>query len=223
MDDEIQLKDIIAVINRYKWLIIFGTVLTVALSLIVTLQLPKIYEANTQILVSVKPLKRQTLEDMYYGTLLSEKLTNTFSQIAGQKSLLKKAAAQAHASYKKANVTAEVVSRTQLFNIKVEYPGKKEASLLANNLSKLVIKSANQASKKIKSGFKPELTVAEAASLPEQPIKPRLKLNLAFSFVIGLLATLTLAFIINSFSQPEPAKELNLSLEAKKPKAKAKL
>jgi uncharacterized protein involved in exopolysaccharide biosynthesis len=214
MDDELKLADLIAVVNQYKWFIIMATLLTVAVAAVATFLQTPVYEAKAQVLVAVEPLKRKTLEDLYYGTLVSEKLASTFSSLANDSNIIKEAANSVGAAAKKVKV--ETNAQEQIFTLTVQYPEKQKVHLLANKLAAVVMLKARQLSFKLKSNLKPSLTLAAKASLPEKPVKQNLKLNLIAGFVLGLIGSLALAFIINASKQSKETSEgLNLAATKK--------
>jgi len=207
MDQAIELQDYLRVISKYKWLIMFCTMLCVATALFVTANMTPIYESSIQLLVNQSQSYAAgypSAADAYQSILMSERLAKTYSQMIQSRSTANKIIEKTGVSLTPAElinkINAEPIRDTQLIKVTVEDENPARARLIANATGEVFKKTVedielNGLSKKSRPLI--SITVVEPAITPSAPIKPKPVLNLVLALFIGLASSTGLAFLLN--------------------------
>jgi len=199
-----ELKDYTKVVGKYKWLIILGTLLCVVTTVIATAYMAPVYEASIQLLVSQKQATSngQTAGEAYQAILTSERLARTFSHMLKNRSTAEKVVEKLKIPIPPEelvkNIEAGPVRDTQLIEVKVQDKDPVRAKRIANTLG-VIFKDIVESLEKDKSsrGEIISISVVEPAVEPLNPIKPKPLLNMILAFLIGLMSSTGLAFILS--------------------------
>ena len=191
--DTIDLRELAGVIWRKKWLVLIITTLAVIISGIVSyFVLEPVYETYTTIIVSETKAadQRVEMEDL----VLSQKLVNTYGEIAKSnsvsKEVIEKLSLPVSAGQLKSKITVNPVGDTEIIMIKVQDSNPKLAESIANNVAEVFMDNVLALMKV------DNVQVIDAAEVPTAPIKPNKKLNVAIAGILGLMLSFGLIVLI---------------------------
>ncbi|MEH7400131.1 Wzz/FepE/Etk N-terminal domain-containing protein [Gottfriedia acidiceleris] len=194
MEETISLQELFGVIKKRLIMIISITVVaTVVTGVISYLFLTPIYQSSTQLLVNQKETKDSSI---YQNNQVQTnvQLINTYNVVIKSPAILDDVINQLNLDYTVAelnkNITVASEANSQVFTVSVQDPDPKEAQTIVNTI-------ANVFQAKIKTIMSVDnVTVLAKADLSENPIKPNKKLNIAIGFVIGLMISVGIAFLL---------------------------
>lgn len=208
MEEEISLRDIVGVLRKRFWMIVLITIISVAISGIVSyfLIVPT-YEAYTTLMVG-KP--RQNYVDPNSPVSYQEIQTNrllvpTYRELAKSRvvleSVIKNHGLNITPDQLKDKVDVSLVGDTEIIQIAVTDNNPVLAATLANAI-------ADSFMSQVVNIMKVENVQVIDAALPEsEPISPKPLLNMAIAFVLGIMISVFIAFIIeymdDTFKNPE--------------------
>lgn len=201
---ELDLRDILHVLRRRLWLIVAVPVVAAVVAGIVSMYLIKpVYSASSTLWV-VKDYSSGQIN--YNDVLMSQNLTKTYAEVAKSRSVLTGAltALGLHGMtveelQKKLTVTA--VRDTQILSFEVQDHDPALAARLADAV-------AESFKTEIVGYMKVEnVKIVDRAQVPTVPVSPRKVLNVAVAFVLGAMAAVGLAFLLEvldtSIKSPE--------------------
>ncbi len=195
MEETISLKEIFATLKKRLLLIITITLLATIISAIFTFFfITPQYSASTQILVN-----QQSSKDSLYNqnaVQTNVQLVNTYSGIVKSPIILNQVIKDLNLDYSaealQSMISVETVQNAQYFNVTVKNTDPAEAVQIAN-------KTASIFKTQIKKIMKVDnVTVLSKANLAssENPVSPNPKMNMAIAFVVGLMISVGLAFLL---------------------------
>lgn len=88
------------------------------------------------------------------------------------------------------NLTAVTVADTQILQIKYKSKKTKEAEVVIEEIAEEFIKTSKEL---VPNG---NIKIIEEVELPENPISPNKKMNIAIAFLLGLMVSIGLAFLL---------------------------
>jgi capsular polysaccharide biosynthesis protein len=194
MEETISLKDIFLTLKRRMKLIIIIPVIAILVSALVSyFLLTPIYQSSTQILVN------QTQENQAYtqnDIRTNIELINTYNVIIKSPIILEKVIEEANLTetFSSLNNKVSVGSQnnSQVVNITVEHENPAQAANIANTIATVfereIVNIMNVDNVSV-------LSPAQLSDSPS-PIKPNPILNMAIAFVVGLMAAVGLAFLL---------------------------
>ncbi|MCR6108138.1 capsular biosynthesis protein [Salipaludibacillus agaradhaerens] len=195
MEETISLKDIIKTLKKRLFLIVCITVSVVAVSALVTyfLLTPK-YEASTQLLVNQSFEEGQQYTSAEVRTNLD--LINTYNVIITSPRILEPALEELGLERSRSDLRNQVrvteEGESQVVSITVQDPDPAMAVNIANTLALVfqrdIVDIMNV----------DNVSILSSAELVESssPISPNPPLNMAIAFVVGLMAAVGIAFIL---------------------------
>ena len=197
MEEELtlDLRDIFHIIRKRMKMIILITLACTLVSGIVSFYLIKpSYESNTSIIVG-KPEGTSKTQTEYNDVMLYQKLIQTYQEIATSRVVADQTANILGNAY-----TAEAIQRavtvtpqtdTQILNIKAANRDPVEAAKVSSAVSKAFIEQS-----KIVFPTGGDIQVMDAATVPVSAVSPNKKMNLAIAFLVGLMGSMGLAFVL---------------------------
>jgi capsular polysaccharide biosynthesis protein len=213
MEETISLKELLGTLKKRLWLILAITIMATLVSGIISyFFLTPIYQASTQILVNQKKSDQAVYNPGEVQTNLQ--LINTYNVIIKSPAILELVIEELDL-----NMTAQELSKfvtvgsekdSQVVNISVQNADKELAVDIANTTAQV---------------FKKEITkimnidnvsiLAQANDVQTQsPIKPKPPLNIAIALVVGLMAGVGLAFLLEYFDNTvKDAQDIERTLE----------
>lgn len=196
MEETISLQDLFGVINKRLKMIISITLITTLLAGVISfLFLTPIYQSSTQLLVNEKESGDSSI---YQNNQVQTniQLINTYNVIIKSPTILDEVVKELHLDYSVSELIEKITvaneTNSQVFTVSVQDPNPKKAQTIANTIADVFqrkigkIMSVNNVS---------ILAKAELGEHPN-PIKPNKKLNTAIGFVLGLMISVGLAFLL---------------------------
>jgi len=188
------LREIVHIIKKRMLLILgitaFFTIAASALSFYV---LKPVYQAETSIIVS-KPATEDTTQT-YNDVLMYQNMVKTYSEIAKSKSVAKLASAKLNNKYsaldimKASSISPE--TSTQILTISVRNGSPQDAKAIVEALSDSFIEESAVV---FPNGGLVE--IMDAPELPQTPVMPNKKLNIAIGLFLGLMVSGCLVFLL---------------------------
>ncbi|MFP5114114.1 YveK family protein [Bacillaceae bacterium C204] len=201
MEETISLKELLETLKKRLLLIVSITVIAAIISGVVSyIFLTPIYQASTQILVNQNQNKN---EQSLYNTnevQTNLQLINTYNAIITSKRILNIVSEELNLdmTYEqlKGKITVGSEKDSQLVNLSVQDPDAKLAAQIAN-------KTAEVFKKEIANNMNVDnVNIWYKADVSENPspIKPQPLLNVAIAIVVGLMAGVGIAFLLEYFN-----------------------
>lgn len=192
-DYEIDLRKYFQIIRKRMWIIVLITVISIAVSGIVSFYvLEPVYEAFTTLIVS-KSNEQDTIIE-YSDVLLSQKLVKTYGEIIKSRRIsnqvIKNLKLNITSQQLRNKITVSPVKDTEIVQIKVTDTNPELARDIANELAEVFIKDIRRIMKI------DNVQVIDSAEIPLVPIEPKPKLNMIIAGVLGIMAGLGIVFLI---------------------------
>jgi capsular polysaccharide biosynthesis protein len=194
MEETISLKELFAVLRKRLSLILILTFTAAAISAIVSFFLiTPVYQVSTQLLVN-----RSTVAENFSTNEVQTniQLKNTYSGIITSPAILDIVANELNEEYTtedlKNKISVQDQNDSQILTIVVQDTNPHEAAKIANTTAEVfqreVVRIMNV----------DNVTILAPAEVPNNlsPVKPKPILNIAIAFVVGLMAGVGLAFLL---------------------------
>ncbi|WP_223592344.1 YveK family protein [Neobacillus bataviensis] len=199
MEETISLKELLETLKKRLLLIVSITVIAGLISGIVSyFFLTPIYQASTQILVNQAKNDQAVYNPGEVQTNLQ--LINTYNVIITSPAILDIVSDELDlnmtASQLKGKITVGSEKDSQVVNLSVQDPKAKVAAQIANKTAEVFKKEIPNIMKVDNVSILAKADVSENPS----PIKPRPLLNVAIAIVVGLMAGVGLAFLLEYFN-----------------------
>lgn len=194
MEETIDLREYFGIIKKRSKLIIAITVVAVIISALVSFFLLKpVYETNTTLIVNrSESQESQNMTGDEYT--VAQKLAVTYGEIIKSRTVLNEVIEDLNLemTYSElvSNVTVSQVGDTQIINVKVQDTDPVQARNIANAIPKVFTKEVKRITKA--NGAE----VIDKAILPQDPVSPNKKMNIAIASVLGLMIGLFLVFVL---------------------------
>lgn len=205
MEEEIiSLSEIFEALKK-KWLMITAiTLLCTMVSALVSIFVMKpMYETSTKLFIG----KEENSEEGYKtdDIYMYQKLLKTYSETIKTKDLIVRAVDRTSydltAEEVLENLNVVTVADTQILQISYKSNDPSEAKALLEEItgefittSKALVPNGN-------------VTVIETVSLPEKPVSPNIKMNIAIAFLLGLMVGVGLVFLLEYMDNTYKSKE----------------
>lgn len=190
---------------KKRWLMIvtitlIATIISAALSFFVIK--PK-YEATTKVFIGKDEGDNQSYNQN--DVLMYQKLMKTYSEAIKTKDLVSRSLQGTSLELKPedvlANLTVLPVADTQILQIKYKSNNPQEAKVVIQELTDEFIKTSKEL---VPNG---NIKTIEEVQLPENPISPNKKMNIAIAFLLGLMVSVGLAFLLEFLDNTFKSKE----------------
>lgn len=192
-----ELKEYWAVIRRWLWMIVMVTVIATITSGVVSKYVIKPeYEATTTILVNQKYSAQDAVAGLYSDVSTNEALVPTYSQIMTSNTILDAVIQSLHLPYTTAQLADEVSvtsnNQSEVISLSVKDKSIQTATAIANSLAQVFQHRVVQLMQV------QNVQIVDPAVVPSHPlpVSPKTKTNVAIAFVLGLLVSIGLAFLI---------------------------
>jgi capsular polysaccharide biosynthesis protein len=195
MEETISLKDIARTLRKRLTLIALIAAIAVAVSGIISyFILTPVYDASTQMLVNQKTSEQPTLDPNQIRS--NVEMINTYKQIIQSPAILdivvKDLDLQLSTDTLKSKISVSNEQNSQVFNLSVQDEDPAQAVKLANAISETF---STKVTKIMKVDNVEILSPAVLKDNPS-PIKPKPLLNIAIALVVGLMAGIGIAFLL---------------------------
>jgi capsular polysaccharide biosynthesis protein len=195
MEETISLKEIAATLRKRLMLIALLAAIAVAVSGIISyFILTPIYQASTQILVNQKSSEQPVLDPNQVRT--NVEMINTYSVIIKSPIIIDEVIEELNLSLTTDQLTEKITvnseQNAQVFNLTVEDEDPAQAVKIANGISETFGSEVTEIMNI------DNVKVLSPAVLKENPspVKPKPLLNMAIALVVGLMAGVGLAFLL---------------------------
>ncbi|MDR4899885.1 YveK family protein [Bacillus mycoides] len=195
MEETISLKELFVILRKRLVMILVITIGAALVSAIVSFYfITPIYQTSTQILVNQKKQDEKIIQ--YNEVQTNVQLTNTYKIIVKSPVILDKVKSE-----------LKLGMSTQELNGKINVENEKDSQVIAVTVQDKDVKLARDIANTTAEIFKSEIakimsidnvTILSKAEVAEgqSPIKPNKKLNIAIAFVVGLMASVGIAFLL---------------------------
>lgn len=212
MNEEIiKLEDIVHILNKRWKMILSITVITTLIAGILSFFIiaPK-YEASTKLFIGKENSQTQDKNYNNSDIQMYQQLLKTYAGVITTNDLVESAINNADL-----NVTSEEVlknltvtpsANTQILEIKYISKDKALSRDLVDSITNQFIKKSTDL---IPNG---NVKVIESVKMPEDPVSPNKKLNIAIGFLLGFMVSIGLAFLLefvdNTFKTKEQVEQI---------------
>ena len=197
--------------KRWRMIVLITLATTLISGILSFFVISPVYEASTKLFVG----KEKNSEEMYNSSDIQmyQKLLKTYSETIRTRDLLTRAIKDTRYDLTVNEVsnalTVVPVTDTQILEIKYRSKDPVEAEAMIKSISNNFIKTAEEL---VPNG---NVRVIESVDVPENPVSPNKKMNIAIAFLLGLMVGVGLAFILeyldNTYkSREQLEKELDL-------------
>lgn len=205
--EEISLREYFFILRKRLWLVILLTTVSVVVSGIVSYYvLEPEYQTFTTLIVG-KPKDYQNVDNKleYNELLLNQKLVSTYGEIVKTRAVTDEVIEKLNLDmgYKefKEKVNVNLVKDTEIIKLEVTDRNPELAAKIANETALVFMKNIKEIM------MVENVQVIDEAQIPESPIKPRPKLNMAIAGVLGFMIGIFLIFLLeyldNTIKTPE--------------------
>ncbi len=196
MEETISLKDIALTLRkRLKLIIVMAIVAVIASGIISYFVLTPVYQASTQMLVNQKSSEQSTLDPNQIRSNID--MINTYKQVIQSPAILdivvEDLGLQQSTDALISKISVNSQENSQVFSLTIQDEDPAQAVKLANAIS-------DTFSKEVPSIMKVDnVEILASAVLKDNPspIKPKPLLNIAIALVVGLMAGVGIAFLLD--------------------------
>ncbi len=193
MEQEIEVRELIAAILKRWWLIVLILVVAVATSTAVNFFiLTPIYESSTTLLVG-KPV--EGVQIIYQDIQVNRQLVRTYEQIAKSSTVANGIIADLNLDLTTRGLLNKIevrqVKDTEIIAISVKDPSPEHAALLANGVAGIFMSH-------VKAHMNTDnVSIIDPAQVASSPVSPRKMLNIAMAAALSLMAGVFLAILFH--------------------------
>ncbi|TGY42342.1 capsular biosynthesis protein [Clostridium sartagoforme] len=197
--------------KRWLMIVVITLLATVASAVFSFFVIKPQYEASTKVFIGKDDGENQNYSQN--DVTMYQKLMKTYSEAIKTKDLvsrsLKGTSLKLEPQEVLNNLSVVTVSDTQILQIKYKSKNPKEAEVVVEEIAEEFIKTSKEL---VPNG---NIKIIEAVELPEKPVSPNKKMNIAIAFLLGLMVSVGLAFLLefldNTFKNKEQLeRELDL-------------
>ena len=189
--------------KRWKMIALITIVATVLSGVFSFFIIDPVYEASTKLFVG----KEENSEEVYNSNDIAmyQKLLKTYSETIKTRDLLTSAIKDSKYDLEVGAVSSALtvvpVADTQILQIKYQRKDPKEAEIVLKAISNNLIKTAKEL---VPNG---NVRTIEAVEMPENPVSPNKKMNIAIAFLLGLMVSVVLVFLLEYLDNTYKTKE----------------
>ena len=200
----ISLSEIFEAIKK-RWIMIVAITLSATLisGILSFFVIKPVYETSTKLFIG-----KEESEDTVYNTndiQMYQKLLQTYAQAIKTKDLVGRAINSLNYELEPSKVvgalTVTPVTDTQILQIKYKSKNQQEAVDVLKNITEQFIITSKEL---VPNG---NVRVIEEVEFPENPVSPNKKMNIAIAFLLGLMVSLGLVFLLEYLDNTYKNKE----------------
>ena len=200
----IRLEDLFEALKK-RWLmiitiILIATIVTAVISFFVIK--PK-YEASTKVFIGKDEGEKQSYSQD--EVMMYQNLMKTYSETIKTKDLVSRSLKGTNLNLEPSeileNLTVDTVENTQILQIKYKSKNPKEAKAVIEGIHDEFMKTSKEL---VPNG---NVKVIEEVQLPENPVSPNKKMNIAIAFLLGLMVSVGLVFLLEYLDNTYKNKE----------------
>lgn len=197
--------------KRWLMIVVITLLATVASAVFSFFVIKPQYEASTKVFIGKDEGENQNYSQN--DVMMYQKLMKTYSETIKTKDLVSRSLKGTSLKLEPAevleNLTVVSVTDTQILQIKYKSKNPKEAEVVIEEIAEEFINTSKEL---VPNG---NIKIIEEVELPEKPVSPNKKMNIAIAFLLGLMVSVGLAFLLefldNTFKNKEQLeRELDL-------------
>ena len=201
----ISLSEIFEALKK-RWIMIVAITLTATIiaGVISFFVIDPVYEASTKVFIG-----KDESDDAAYNSSdinMYQQLLQTYAQAIKTKDLVNRAISGLNYDELEVadvvnSLTVNPITSTQILEIKYNSKGPKEAKDVLKNVTDEFIVTAKEL---VPNG---NVRIIEEVELPEKPVSPNKKMNIAIAFLLGLMVSVGLVFLLEYLDNTYKNKE----------------
>ena len=201
----ISLSEIFEALKK-RWIMIVAITLTATIiaGVISFFVIDPVYEASTKVFIG-----KDESDDAAYNSSdinMYQQLLQTYAQAIKTKDLVNRAISGLNYDELEVadvvnSLTVNPITSTQILEIKYNSKGPKEAKDVLKNVTDEFIVTAKEL---VPNG---NVRIIEEVELPEEPVSPNKKMNIAIAFLLGLMVSVGLVFLLEYLDNTYKNKE----------------
>ncbi len=196
----IELRDLYYMIVRRLSLIIVVTLLSAVVSGIVSVYfITPEYETFTTLMLGKPADYEENSQYTYQDVLTNQKLIGTYAEIAKSKVVMDEVLESLKLEYTASDlrelVSVTLLNNTEVIKITVKSTSPAEAESIANEIASVFMSNVSRIMQIN------NVQIIDKAALPEEPVSPRIKLNIAIAGVLGLMISVFIVFLMEALDQ----------------------
>jgi capsular polysaccharide biosynthesis protein len=201
----LDIREILFIIKKHLKLIIVLSIVCGIIGFMVSKYIMKPeYQSDATLIVNADQTQQSTIMTQDQITTAQD-LVNTYAVILKSDTILSQVINNLNLNLTADELSGEVtvsgVNETQVLDISVKDNNPKIAAYIANEITKI---APNFIIKTVKAG---SVEIISSAKVNNAPVSPNIKLNTVISFMVGLIVSILLSFLIqkldNSFTSEE--------------------
>ena len=195
----IDIREFFLIIRKRIWLIIAITVIVTSVSIYISFYILKpIYEAKVSIVVIKAQDNIQKQQYDYNDIIMYQDLIKTYAQIARSRTVAEHATTKLNLNnIKSKSLVGQIIAKpqagTQIMDLMVN---DLVPAMARDKLNALTESFIEEATRIFPNG---NVQIIDEVITPQNPISPNKPLNVILAFLVGLLASVALAFFIEMF------------------------
>lgn len=200
----ISISEIIdAVKKRWKIIALCTLIATVVSGIFSFFIISPTYEASTKVFIGKE---ESSVENYNYNDItMYQKLLKTYSELIKTKDLINRSITNSEYELEVEdvlnNVSVTTVSDTQMIQIAYKSTSPNIAKNMLENITNEFITTAQEL---VPNG---NVRVLETVELPEEPVAPNKKMNIAIAFILGMMVGLGIVFLLEYLDNTYKNKE----------------
>ena len=189
--------------KRWKMIVLITLLATVISGVLSFFVIKPVYEASTKVFIG----KEENSQEGYNSSDIQmyQKLLKTYAEAIKTRDLIdaaiKTSKQDLTVGQVSSGLTVVPVADTQILQIKYQSLDPKQAEVMLKAISNEFIKISKEL---VPNG---NVRVIEAVELPENPISPNKKMNIAIAFLLGLMVSVGLVFLLEYLDNTYKTKE----------------
>ena len=210
-EEVIKIEEIVEILaKRWKMILSITVIATVLVGIISFFVIPPKYEASTKVFIGKE---ESSAKDQNYNNSdvqMYQQLLKTYAEVVKTNDLVEKAITEAKADVKSKDVleslTVTPTANTQILEIKYISKDREQSKDILQSITDQFIKTSTEL---IPNG---NVKIVEQVKLPENPASPNKKLNIAIAFILGLMVSVGVSFLLefmdNTFKTKEQVEQV---------------
>lgn len=192
-----ELKDYLKVLLKRKWIIISVTLVATILSAVVTLfVIDKTYKADISVIIGQDPqLRAENPKQSVNDIMMYKQMVKTYSEFSKSRKVLDdviyKLNLDMNANTLLTKISVSPKADTEFLTISVKDKDPEMAKRIANQIA-FSLKEVSNDVKKMDN-----VQILDEAQFPKNPSSPNTKMNIAIAFVLGLMISIGIVFLID--------------------------
>ncbi|MBN1050116.1 YveK family protein [Clostridium botulinum] len=205
-EEVIRIEDIVDVLKkRWKMIILITIIATVFSAVISFFVISPKYQANTKLFIGKENTESQVQNYNSNDVQMYQKLLKTYAEVIQTNDLVEKAISSEDLKLESSKILKDltVTPRADTQILEISYTNTDP--IVAKDVVKLITSQFVQSATELISNG--NVKVIEEVRIPEKPVSPNKKLNIAIAFLLGLMISVGLSFLIEFMDNTFKTKE----------------